>query len=99
MAHRMGASNPSKALMPQRFVLPRTRGVILVAQGLDSLCFPQNSRLPANLARMEGFFHGSTDAATNSIIGVAQAQTVESHVKTQTAELLLHLQHFELASA
>jgi hypothetical protein len=50
---------------------------VLAAHSLAPIAFPLPPRLSANLAGMEGFFHGSTDATTNGIIGVAQTQTVD----------------------
>jgi hypothetical protein len=66
---------------------------MLVAQGLDAPCFPQCSRLPANLASVKGLVCGDSDALANGLIPT----TV--HVEAQPAILFFHLQHFKLGSA
>jgi len=64
---------------------------MLVAQSVDPTTFSPFSRLPANLAGMEGFLHGGLDALANRVIRMI-------HVDAQPAKLLLHLQYFKLAS-
>ena len=68
---------------------------MLVAQSLYTAIFLQCSRLTANLASVQGFLHGSTDATTNGII-LAQTPTVESHLKAQAAKFRFHLHDLEL---
>jgi hypothetical protein len=62
------------------------------AQGLDPTMLPQCSRLPADLAGMEGLLYGGFEAVANSIIRIV-------HINSQPAKLFLHLQHFKLAAA
>ena len=65
---------------------------VLVAQSLDPIIFPQLARLTANLASMEGLQLGSKKALVNGVIR-------KIDIDAQAAELLFHLQDFELASA
>ena len=43
---------------------------VLVALGLNPIAFPQCSRLPANLAGMEGLLFGGFDALADRVIRV-----------------------------
>jgi hypothetical protein len=67
-------------------------GVMLIAQSLDPTILPQSPGLPATLAGMEGLLPRGKDALADGV-------TLVIHVKAQSAKSLLHLQHFELASA
>jgi hypothetical protein len=64
---------------------------VLVTQSLAPIAFPLFSRLPANLAGMEGLLPCGKDTLSNGVIRVV-------HIKAQPAERLLHLQNLKLLS-
>ena len=57
-------------------------GVTLVAQSLDPITFPQCSRLPTDLAGMEGFRYGGFDALADGVVRIV-------HIDTQPAKFLV----------
>jgi len=62
--------------------------VMLVAQSLDPTILPQCSRLPADLAVMEGLLFGAFDALADGVVRMVP-------MDAQASEFLLHLQYFE----
>jgi len=64
---------------------------VFVAQSPAPIVLPLSSRLSANLAGVERFLYCGFDALADGV-------TFVIHGEAQAAELLFHLQHFELAS-
>jgi hypothetical protein len=54
------------------------------SHSLDPITFPQCSRLPADLAGMEGLLFGGFDALADGVVPIV-------HMDTQPAKFLLHL--------